>query len=130
MFSALCTAPATFKCLMESALWGLTYEVCWSPWMVTVSQTFQKKPGNLRKVFQRFWRSTSQTEARKVKTIPEWGAASGTHITRRCDYRTEGCIGMATAKRQPWVVEVPWSPYLLPAIHSQIPRHHQATDRH
>jgi hypothetical protein len=51
----LCNAPAMLECLMESILWGLTYEAClmYLYDLIVVDWTFQEQLDKLQKVFQR-----------------------------------------------------------------------------
>jgi hypothetical protein len=55
IYFGLCNASATFERLIESVLWGLTYDAClvFLDDANIVGRTFKQQPDNLQKVFPR-----------------------------------------------------------------------------
>ncbi|GFY06605.1 retrovirus-related Pol polyprotein from transposon 17.6 [Trichonephila clavipes] len=106
----LCNAPATFECLMETVLGGLTYEAClvYLDDIIIVGRSFEEHLKNIRRVLQKlkeanlklspskchlFWREVTylghissaegvRTDPDKISAVKDWNCPSDVHQLR------------------------------------------------
>ncbi|GFU28986.1 retrovirus-related Pol polyprotein from transposon 17.6 [Trichonephila clavipes] len=98
----LCNAPATFECLMETVLGGLSYEAClvYLDDIIIVGCSFEEHLKNIRRVLQKlklspskchlFWREVTylghiissegvRTDPNKISAVKDWNCPTDVH---------------------------------------------------